>query len=378
MKILLYISSLTCGGAERITVLLAQHWAASGHEVLLVTMQSEERDFYSLDPCIRRLSFKRSPTGWSDNVRANLSSWLRLRCVIKNHQPDIILSMMTSSCVLGILAATGLPVRVFGSERNYPPQQKINPIWAVLRRLIYRFADGHIAQTKKTADWLKNATGARNITVIPNPVAWPLRTSGPEAIPKEVIAAERKILLAVGTKPIQKGFDLLVEAFAKLAPNSPDWDLVILGVDPASDMTIGGGASVYKMAEHFGIEGRLFMPGKVGNTIDWYMRADLFVLSSRYEGIPNALLEAMALGCPSIAFDCNTGPRDIITSGINGVLVSPNNIDALSDNLMSLMNDGQLRKKYGEEGMRVGDVFSEEKILARWSEAIGLTRALKS
>jgi len=373
LKIFLYIGSLTSGGAERVTVLLAQHWATLGHEVVLVTMHPKDRDFYSLNSSVRRISFDRSGTSWIDKIRANIKGWLGLRRAIKQHRPDVMVAMMTSSVVLGIVAGTGLPVRVYGSERNYPAGQKIHPVWAVLRRLVYRFADGHIAQTQKTAVWLKKVTGARNIKVIPNPVAWPMHAFDPKIDPNEVVAAERKILLAVGTKPIQKGFDLLVEAFSKLSSVYPDWDLVILGIDPDSHDTIGGGASVKKLAERLGIAHRLFMPGKVGNMIDWYQRADLFVLSSRYEGIPNVLLEAMASGCPSIAFDCNTGPREIIQDGINGVLVPPENIQALSSGLASLMADKSLRKKYGHNGLRVRETFSEDKIIGLWSEAIGLT-----
>ena len=373
MKIFLLIGSLTNGGAERVTILLARHWAALGHEVALFTMHPQERDFYSLDPSVCRISVKRTGTSLIDKVISNIKGWLSLRRAIKRHQPDIMVAMMTSSVVLGIVAGTGLPVRVYGSERNYPARQKIHPVWAVLRRLVYRFADGHIAQTQKTAVWLNKVTGARNIKVIPNPVAWPIHAFDPKIDPNEVVAAERKILLAVGTKPIQKGFDLLVEAFSKLSSVYPDWDLVILGIDPDAYDTIGGGASVKKLAERLGIANRLFIPGKVGNTIDWYQRADLFVLSSRYEGIPNVLLEAMASGCPSIAFDCDTGPREIIQDGINGVLVPPENIQALSNALALLMDDEPLREKYGQNGQKVREAFSEDKIIGLWSEAIGLT-----
>lgn len=375
MKIFLYIGSLTSGGAERVTVFLAEHWASLGHEVMLVTMHPKERDFYSLDSSVCRISFERSGTSWIDKIRANIQGWIGLRRAIKQHQPDVMVAMMTSSVVLGIVAAIGLPVRVYGSERNYPPRQKINPVWAVLRRFVYRFADGHIAQTQKTGAWLENVTGARNIKVILNPVAWPIHAFDPKIDPNQVVAAERKILLAVGTKPIQKGFDLLVEAFSKLTSGYPGWDLVILGIDPESHDTIGGGASVRELAERLGIAHRLFMPGKVGNTIDWYQRADLFVLSSRYEGIPNVLLEAMASGCPSIAFDCDTGPREIIQEGVNGVLVSPESVEGLSNGLASLMDDEALRKKYSKNGLKVRETFSEDKIIGLWSEAIGLSNS---
>lgn len=371
MKIFLFIGSLTSGGAERITVLLGQHWTTCGHDVVLVTMNSKEQDFYSLDSSVRRISLEGSGNGRIDKIRSIVIGLIRLRREIKEHKPDALVSMMTSSIVLGIVASMGLTVRVYGSERNYPAYQKINPVWAVLRRLLYRFADGHIAQTKKTAVWLKANTGARNVKVIPNPVAWPIEKFNPKVCPEIVFRTERKILLAVGTKPIQKGFDLLLKAFFNLTSIYPEWDLVILGIDPKSHASIGGGAPVQKLAENLGITKRLFLPGKVGNTIDWYQRADLFVLSSRYEGIPNVLLEAMASGCPSIAFDCDTGPSEIIVNGVNGVLIPPENIEALSNGLALLMDNKSLRAKYGQKGMKVRETFSVAKIIGLWGDAIG-------
>lgn len=374
MKIFVFIGSLDTGGAQRVTALLAKYWAGLGHEVVLVTMRPTTHDFYAIASDVCRISLSCSGSSWHNKIRENVKGWYRLRCAIKEHQPAIMIMMMTPSIVLGIVAAMRLPVRVYGSERNYPARQKINPVWTVLRLLVYRFADGHVAQTKKTAAWLENVTSSRNIRVIPNPVAWPIHTFSPNINPQTMVSSERKILLAVGTKVVQKGFDLLVEAFSKLTYAYPSWDLVILGIDPQSDATFGGGASVLRLAERLGVGQRLLMLSKVGNTIDWYQRADLFVLSSRYEGMPNVLLEAMASGCPSVAFDCETGPNEIIQDGVNGVLVPPENVEALSNALALLMADESLRERYAQNGMKVRDRFSEEKIIGLWSEAVGLIK----
>lgn len=375
MRVFFFIDSLRSGGAQRVTVNLSRSMAAKGYEVTIITMTSQDIDFYQLDPRVRRISLDLA--GVNQGLNKLIANYRRLRALrrcLQAESPDVLVAMMTTSIVIGIIASIGLPVRVYGSERNNPAARKLAPVWAVLRRLVYRFADGHIAQTERTAAWLENVTAARNVKVIPNPIVWPIQTFPPEIPPEQLIATERKILLAVGSSPLLKGFDLLLKAFAKVSSAYPDWDLVILGIESTSYSPQGGGASVQRQAEVLGIEDRLILPGRVGNVSEWYQRADLFVLSSRSEGLPNALLEAMAAGCPSIAFDCDTGPGDIIKDGVNGVLLRPEDIEELSSSIELLMDKESLRDKYGRAGLKVRETFSEDKVLGLWEEAIAFKK----
>jgi glycosyltransferase involved in cell wall biosynthesis len=130
----------------------------------------------------------------------------------------------------------------------------------------------------------------------------------------------QKLILAVGTKLHQKGFDRLVAAFAGLQANFPDWSLVILGILEAPYRGVNQAAQLRQLMGS--ASSRLILPGNVGNVGDWYKASDLFVLSSRFEGYPNVLLEAMASGLPCLAVDCPTGPADLIDPGLNGWLVS--------------------------------------------------------
>lgn len=355
---------------------LANYFAKQGHEVIAMTMHSEERDFYRLDYAVRRVSLNLADQHRGlGKLIANYRRWHALRRALKLEKPDRVVAMMTTSIVLATLAAIGLPVRVFGSERNFPGRKATGLAWSVLRRLVYRFADGHIAQTRESAEWLQLHTSAKNIHVIPNSVVWPIPSTKPHVEPESVISSKRKLILAVGTKIDQKGFDLLVQAFAGLTNDWPEWDLVLLGIDPNSSETHGGGASIKALAEELGIANRVNLPGRVGNVADWYFRVEIFALSSRYEGFPNVLIEAMACGCPSISFDCDTGPRDIIENGVNGCLVQPENTEELRSGLAKLMADDLLREKYAQNGIRVRDNFSEEKIMSLWGKAIGLAQA---
>lgn len=379
MRLYFFINSITGGGAERVTTSLARHFVDQGYDVGVITMHPEERDFYPIDPRVRRVTLDLAGVNRGlGKLTANYRRWRALRRALKAEQPDVVVAMMTNSIVLAILAAVGLPTRAYGSERNNPARKTTGRPWALLRRLVYRFAAGHVAQTREAAAWLKRHAGARNVHVIPNPVVWPIPSCSPRLAPKTVVSPERKVILAVGGKPEQKGFDLLLHAFAGLAADSPQWDLVILGADPESEAVGGGGASVQRLAEELGVDQRLHLPGRVGNVADWYQRADMFVLSSRYEGFPNVLLEAMASGCPSIAFDCDTGPRDVIEHGVNGVLVPPADTGALRSAMVQLIADEDHRRHLGTQAPALRHQFDEHKIIRMWQDVLCETNNMPS
>lgn len=366
MRILFIINSLSSGGAERVTTALASYLLGRGHDVTVATLAGRENDFYLPDARIRRLAF--GLAGESIGVGklvANLRRLHALRRAIRHEQAQVVIGMMTTSAVLAILASAGLPTRVIASERNYPGMKGARSGWNMLRRLVYRFADAHVAQTQKGADWIEQHTGARNIHVIPNSVAWPVPSCPPVVQPDTVVPSGRRMVLAVGTKIEQKGFDLLLEAYGRIALKLPEWDLVILGVEQA-----GQGAQLQAQLRAAGLGERVHLPGRVGNVGEWYERADLFVLSSRYEGFPNVLLEAMAAGCACVAFDCDTGPRDIIEPGVDGMLVPAEDTTALAAAMERLMTNDALRAQLGYAALSVRERFAEERVLARWESVI--------
>jgi len=215
------------------------------------------------------------------------------------------------------------------------------------------------ALTYESADWIKTHTSARRVPVIPNAVLWPLPLQEPRINPDSLCQSERSLLLAVGRIDIHKGFDWLLDAFMKLAQKHPDWDLVILGEGPQR-LTLQARVQAARL------EKRVFLPGRAGNVAEWYKRAQCYVMSSRLEGFPNTLAEAMAHGLPAVSFDCDTGPRDIIRHEIDGLLVPSGDLVGLIGALDCLMRDSSLRQQFAARAVDIRERFSMEKITRMW------------
>lgn len=363
MKFLVFISSLSCGGAERVTFNLLDYWSKKGWSITLVTLSGPESDFYNWPASVRRISLnllRESP-----NILAGLVNTARrvvaLRRVLREATPDISLAMMDKNNILLALATLGIKRGyIIGSERSHPPMSPLGCAWEWLRRHTYRRLDAVVALTRPSAEWLCQHASARRVSVIPNPVSYPLPSLAPFLAPPErgQPPGERR-LLAVGRLVVQKGFDLLITAFQKLAARFSDWRLFILGEGPLR-------GALARQIEEAGLQGRIFLPGRVGNVGDWYCAADLYVMSSRFEGFPNTLVEAMAHGLPAVSFDCDTGPGDIIRHEFDGLLVAAGDVDGLAQALSRLMGDDDLRQIYASRAVEARDRFSMERIASMW------------
>jgi glycosyltransferase involved in cell wall biosynthesis len=194
---------------------------------------------------------------------------------------------------------------------------------------------------------------------------FPLPANKPAIAPIDVVEPGQRLILAVGRLGVEKGFDTLIEAFFELTGKYTNWDLVILGEGAERP-------ALEKLRARLGLIKRVHIPGRVGNLADWYERSDGFVLSSKYEGFPNALLEAMAHGLPAVSFDCHAGPRDIIRHGVDGFLVPPEHgVTGLVNGLESLLADEALRDKMGLAARKVRRRFSVDRVTAQWDKVLG-------
>lgn len=364
MHIMIVIHSLRGGGAERVTANLCHYWHRLGYQVSVVTQLDAATDVYPIPAGVSRhvLHTAYETGGGLRGLWANWRRVRRLRRLFKKYRPDCVLGMMTTSSVLSVMAARHLQLRVVAVEHTHPPRQQLSESWQKLRQWAYQRTDAVVSLTQATAQWIRTQIPGTRVQVIPNAVRWPLMAMAPEVPASKTPGRFR--LLAVGRLHEIKGFDFLIEAFALLARYFPDWDLVIAGDGPQKEQLMA-------QIEHHGLQERIQLPGRVGNIQDWYESADIYVLSSRYEGLSNTLLEAMACGLAVVAVDCDVGPREIIRHEIDGILVSPaDDVEALAAHLSDLMDRPLKRAALARRAVDVRDRFSVPRIMTQWENVL--------
>jgi glycosyltransferase involved in cell wall biosynthesis len=361
LRVTFVITNLDSGGAERVISIMANHWAQAGWPVTLLTFdEASAPPFYDLDSRIRLvpLGIYRASSNPAAAVASNLKRIKALRRAIRDSEPDVVISFLTFVNSLVLLATRGLGVPVVVSERNEPQMDPIGPAWKWLRRCTYSFATRLVTQTERGRESFPPAIQART-TVIPNPV--PRFQPVDRATPSFTLA--RPALVSMGSFHPKKGFDLLLRAFARLKDRHPDWMLTIIGDGPLR-------TQIESLRDALGLKDRVHLPGRVKTPNHVLMQADLFVLSSRWEGWPMALAEAMACGLPVIATDCRTGPREMIHHGVDGLLVPPEDVDALEDAMDSLMADESKRKQLASRAVEVAERFEPHKVMGMWEELL--------
>jgi GalNAc-alpha-(1->4)-GalNAc-alpha-(1->3)-diNAcBac-PP-undecaprenol alpha-1,4-N-acetyl-D-galactosaminyltransferase len=365
-RLSLVISSLQAGGAERVLSRMASYWAERGHDVEIVSYdRPDARPFYPLhdDVRVRGLDVLRDSRHaiealWNTAVRVR-----RVRGAITNHRPDAVISFLDQVNVVTLLATRGLGVPVIVSERSDPAHCPLTSPWTQLRPRVYRWAKRVVVQTPDARNFFTDPRVRTAIVpnvVSPAPVRDPGRDTGSAPEPD---ASRTRWITAVGRLGPEKGFDLLIAAFAKIAGAHPSWHLRIVGGGPLAD-------ALARQAAGLGLEGRVRFTGRVSDVFAQLAATDLFVMSSRFEGFPNALGEAMAAGLPVIAFNCPSGPRALIRDGIDGVLVPPEDVTALAEAMDRLIGDPAARASLGARAAEVVERFSEEAVMARWEELL--------
>jgi glycosyltransferase involved in cell wall biosynthesis len=360
VNIAFVIPGLGPGGAERVATLLCNFWAGAGHTVTLITFEGEDAPpFYRLDQRIAVRRLAASAGAGSARLLNNINRVSRLRTLLRELGPDVVVAFTTDANVINLLAACGSQIPVVISERNQPDRPGLASVHRLARRLTYPFADAIVVQTDSIANWVRSRFRTP-VYVLPNPV-----TINPSRAPTP--SADRHVIIAVGRLTAQKGFDILIEAFARVAGRHPDWLLVIYGEGP--DRT-----DLETLRDALSMQGRISLPGITKNIETAYAEADLFVLPSRFEGYPNALLEALAAGLPAIATSGPGGASEILEDGKYGLLVAPGDAVALASALDRMMSDPALRRAYGAEAQKAVEDLSVERIGGRWLDLLTTVR----
>jgi glycosyltransferase involved in cell wall biosynthesis len=362
LRIAFVIPNLGPGGAERVASLLCNDWVSQGDDVTLLTFEEEGADpFFPLhaNVMVRRLAVSDISHGWSERLSTNFARIKRLKAALKELRPDIVVAFMTEANVLALLASRGLALPVVIAERNQPDRPGLGTVHKIARRMTYPLASAIVVQTEGIADWVESRFSAP-VHVIPNPVP---RASG------GALSASpgQPLIVSVGRLTEQKGFDLLIESFAALAHRHADWRVVIYGEGPER-------AQLVRLVAARGLAQKISLPGITKDIPAALRQASLFVLASRYEGYPNALVEALASGLPIVATDCPGATAEILADGVNGMLVPPDNVPALTQALATMMSSPDLRAAYAARAAGAVTALDVRAIGQRWLDLLAAVK----
>lgn len=343
-KLILYNETLARGGAEHVMVYLAGHFVRSGVPCEIVTNRIAEKE-YPVPEGVRRISVPEK-TGYIRTI-------LKLRKIFKKSGADTILAMGTSLCLYVIPACFGLKIRVVISERNDPAHFDGKKIVKIISQFLMRAADDYVFQTEDAKKYYSKSLKNRG-TVIFNPLFT-------ENLPEICSTGERtKLIAAIGRLTPQKNQNMLLDAFAKIAEDYPEYNLVIYGEGKLRN-------SLQEKINSLHLENRVSMPGNVPDVLERIKDAAVFVLSSDFEGMPNALIEAMALGMPCISTDCPCGgPRELIKNGENGLLTPVGDAAAMEAALRKMLDNPADAAAMGLEATKIRQKLNMDKIGEQW------------
>ena len=349
MKCLFVSAGMLYGGAERVTSILVNEWAKNDCETRILVTRTEKISKYPLAQNVEVVSC------YEDIKKAKVGQLAIIRIIretCKEWKPDVVISFYNDLCALASIAILGLHIPLIYSERNDPNRTNQRPIDQVYRKIVENRADKIVFQTNGAQACYPPKVQKKSVVILN-----PLDTS---AFPTHDFSNEKKEIVSVGRLEPQKNQKLLIESFSMLAEELPDYNLVIYGE-----------GSLRKELEAFveskGLTNRVFLPGAKSGIQNYIKDASLFVLSSDYEGIPNALIEAMAIGLPCVSTDCSPGgARELIESEENGLIVECGNPKMLADAVKRMIVEKKEAKRMGTQARWVRSRVDKCKIADSW------------
>lgn len=351
-RIALFISSLQKGGSERVMVNLAEYLHKNHYEVILVTQYKKETE-YDISPEIRRVYSEPEEHELQGGRLHNFHARFRkLREIWKAYKPEVILSFLGKNNLMAIAASAFLPSKVVVSVRGEPTMEYEGRLMQFLAKFMFCFADGIILQTKRACDFFWKSVQKKAV-VLPNPL-------NPQFCRKRYEGEREDVIAAAGRLDENKNHAMLIHAFAKIADEFPNTKLVIYGEGESRE-------KLETLVREKGLEERISLPGSVADIADRIGKVRIFALTSNTEGMPNSVMEAMALGIPVVSTDCPCGgPAELIENGENGLLVPVGDAFALSDAFRRILSDDELAKKLSEKAYRITKELNPDKVNGEW------------
>ena len=350
--LLFYINAIHDGGAERVLLQLAKRFAACGYRAVVVTSFVDEWE-YPVPEGVERLSIEQAQIDQS-RLRRNLSRIMALRRLIKEYRPAALISFMAEPNFRAVLASRFLPVKTIVSVRNDPEREYGGRLGRIIGKWLLPLADGCVFQTEQAKKWFPKRLQKRS-SVIMNQVD--------ERFFQVTDAGQNGYVMTAGRLTAQKNQALLIRAFAAIAGGVEE-ELRIYGEGELR-------RSLEALIAQLGMERQIRLMGASDDMPAALAGCKLFVLPSDFEGMPNALLEAMAAGrcCVSTACPCG-GPEAVIESGVNGLLVPVGEEEALSAAMLELLKDAEKRRTMAAAAGERANAFRPEAIFEHWRDYV--------
>ncbi|MBS6711884.1 MAG: glycosyltransferase [Ruminococcus sp.] len=350
-KIALYIDSMQRGGAQRVMSVLSSHFLQYENEVLMINdvLLNHEIE-YPLANGIKRIILERKS---NNPILNNYNRVKQLRKIVKQEKVDIILSFLGPTNQRMLVATLGLRVKKFVSVRNDPTIEYGKGIKKIVANILFLLADGTVFQTEEARSYFSKRIQKKS-KVIFNPVA--------ELFYDQKWNCARSDIAVVGRLQPQKRPDLAVKAFAEIADEFPETKLVFYGAGELED-------TIWGLSKQFEIDDRVTVYGNTNEIAKKLSESALFMMCSDFEGMPNALMEAMAIGVPVISTDCPCGgPRSLIQNDMQGILVPCNDVISLANALRKVLGNLMLQKDMSVRERQRAFSFRTPIILEIWDD----------
>jgi glycosyltransferase involved in cell wall biosynthesis len=352
VNILFFTGSIDWGGGtERAVTMIGNDLSRKNFNVKILSFFEGASSFYDLEPEIDLLSLQmkgKKPSLHYFNIIFRLR-----RLLLKNNIDVIVITdVILSLYVLPAIQGTNIKT-VYRENFNYFTDLSSFKR-KIARILTIKYVDVIVTLTTQDQEcYESNKTIPKKITTIYN-----VKSLKAKQRPEK----HSNIVISVGKLSKQKGFDLLLQAWHRVCEHNQDWKLWIIGAGVERQ-------HLEIQAEQLGILQSVEFIGQVSNVEEYYQKASIYVMSSRFEGFPNVLLEAKEMGLPVVSFDCKYGPAEVVRDNIDGFLAEPENTDDLSEKLLHLMDDAELRKRFSQNALQ--DMrFEPDTILPQWEHTL--------
>lgn len=353
MKILFCIDSMTSGGAERVIANLSNYLVKQNNDVTILTLLNRESS-YELDKKVKydSLKIREGKKNIYQKIKSIFENRSKYLKYLKENKHDIVISFLPRASYYSAMVCKKSKTKLIISERNDPESIYNTLLKKIFTKYLYNKADGFVFQTKMASEYFSKKIQKKSI-IIPNPV-------NDKFLIKPYSGERKKEIVSVGRLTEQKNQILLIEAFKIINEKYSDYKLVIYGDGPLR-------LELEEKIKEYNLTDKIKLPGISKDILNNIYDSSMFILSSNYEGMPNALMESLALGIPSISTDCPCGgPKELIVNNKDGLLIPVNDLKSLVNAIETLINNEDMCQEFSKNSNKKMKAYNVSEINKKW------------